>query len=49
MRISSILDCLLTVCAALWRNKECVCVIKSRIWDSFLTRVKNYGYVENLV
>jgi len=23
MRISSIIDCLLTVCAALWRNKEC--------------------------
>jgi len=23
MRISSILDFLLTVCAALWRNKEC--------------------------
>ena len=23
-------------------------VIKSRIWDSFLTRVKNYGYVDNL-
>ena len=23
-------------------------VIKSRIWDIFLTRVKNYGYVDNL-